>query len=362
MRAVVLIGHGGIDRLEYREDYPTPEPAPGEVLINVTACGINNTDINTRTAWYSADVKDGITQTGGKGGFDHFDQTDATWGGTPLGLPRIQGADVVGRIVGLGEGVVASRMGQRVITDGWLRDSAEPLNPAKAIYFGSERDGGFAEYTTLPAENAHAIACELTDVELATFNVAYATAENLLTKTRLGAGETILVTGASGGVGSAMIQLGNCREARVVALTSPAKFDSVREVGADICLDRDETDLGAALLRAGEKATVDVVGDVVGGPGFGRLIEVLRPGGRYGTSGAIAGPEVGLNLRHLIYRDLEFYGATFLVPEVFANMVRYIERGEIRALVAKTFPLHELGQAQAEFIEKHHTGNFVIVM
>ena len=68
------------------------------------------------------------------------------------------------------------------------------------------------------------------------------------------------------------------------------------------------------------------------------------------------------NLRHLIYRDLEFHGATFVVPEVFANIVRYIEQDRIKALVAKTFPLRDLGVAQAEFIKKRHTGNLVIVI
>ena len=362
MRAVVLTGHGGIDKLKYRESYPTPSPGAGEVLINVAACGLNNTDINTRTAWYSLMVEDGITDAGGKEGFDDYDSDDATWGGKPLQFPRIQGADVAGRIVAVGDGVEPSRVGDRIITDGWLRDRSDPLNPSKAGYFGSERDGGYAEYTTIPAENAHRVECDLSDVELATFNVAYATAENLLTKTRLAAGETILITGASGGVGSAMIQLARCRGARIVAMTSRTKFDAVRAVGAEVCIDRDEPDLRAALKRDGGIETVDVVGDVVGGPGFSTIIDVLRPGGRYGTSGAIAGPQVALNLRHLIYRDLEFYGATFLVPGVFASMVSHIEQNRIRPLVAKTFPLHELGAAQAEFIEKHHTGNFVIVV
>ena len=362
MRAVVLTGHGGIDKLEFREAYPTPKPAPGEVLIRVSACGINNTDINTRTAWYSAEVTDGITTAGGNSGFCEFDSTDATWGGRPLQFPRIQGADVAGRIAAVGGGVATARIGERVITDGWLRNKDEPLNPEKSAYFGSERDGGYAEYTTIPAENAHRVDCELSDVELATFNVAYATAENLLTKTRLAAGETILVTGASGGVGSAMIQLAKCRGARVVAVSTSAKFESLRAIGADACIDRSETDVQGALRRAGENDTVDVVGDVVGGSAFRGVIETLRRGGRYGTSGAIAGPEVTLNLRHLIYRDLEFHGATFLVPAVFANLIAYIEQGRIKPLVAKTFPLHALGAAQAEFIDKRHTGNFVIII
>ena len=362
MRAVVLTGHGGIDKLVYREDVPTPAPGPGEVLIQVAACGINNTDINTRTAWYSADVQTGITETGGKQGFDNYQDRDATWGGKPLSFPRIQGADIAGHIVAVGVGLDAARIGERVITDGWLRDPGDPLNPSKAGYFGSERDGGYAQYATIPATNAHPVNCDLSDIELAAINVAYTTAENLLTKVRLDKGESILITGASGGVGTAMIQLAKRRGARVIAMASPAKFDVLRALGADACLARDNHDVRAALRVAGELDTVDVVGDVVGGPAFAGIIDALRPGGRYGISGAIAGPEVGLNLRHLIYRDLEFYGATFLPPVVFANLVSYVEQGEIRPLIAKTFPLQDLGAAQAEFIEKRHVGNFVIVI
>ena len=360
MKAMVLVGHGGIEKLEYREDYPTPTPCAGEVLVEVKACGINNTDINTRTAWYSTIVKEGVTNSGAKKGFGSYHLSDATWGGRPLELPRIQGADAVGCIVAVGEGVSSTRLGERVMVDGWLRDPQDISNPSKARFFGSECDGGFAQFATLPSQNAYSVNCELSNVELATFGAAYSTAENLLRKTRLRENETLLVTGASGGVGGAMIQLAKCRGARVIALTSRAKFDSVSELGADVCIDRDERDLPAALRDAKELETVDVVGDVVGGGLFGRLIDVLRPGGRYGTSGAIAGPEVAFNLRHLIYRDLEFYGATFQAQDIFAIVVRYIEQGAIKPIVAKTFPLFELGRAQTEFIEKQHTGNFVI--
>ena len=360
MRAVVLTGHGGIDKLSFREDVATPAPAAGEVLIKVSACGINNTDINTRTAWYSAAVQTGITDSGGKQGFENYSEGDATWGGKTLTFPRIQGADVCGHIVTVGPGVNPSRVGERVITDGWIRDPNNPLDPDKGMYFGSERDGGFAEYTTIPEVNAHKIHSDLSDVELATFNVAYATGENLLTKVRLKKDETILITGASGGVGSAMIQLAKRRGARVVAMASPSKFDAVRALGADVCISRSDHDVKSALRAVNEPEIVDVVGDVVGGPAFPGLIHALRPGGRYGASGAIGGPEVGLDLRHLIYRDLEFYGATFLPPEVFSSIVGYIERGELKPVVAKTFPLKDLGRAQAEFIEKQYVGNFVI--
>ena len=105
MRAVVLTGHGGLDKLAYREDWPTPAPGPGDVLIKVGACGLNNTDINTRTAWYSKTVTEGITDAGGKEGFAAADAATGSWSNKPVAFPRIQGADVAGRIVAVGPGV-----------------------------------------------------------------------------------------------------------------------------------------------------------------------------------------------------------------------------------------------------------------
>jgi NADPH:quinone reductase-like Zn-dependent oxidoreductase len=104
MAAVLLTGHGGLDRLEYRTDVPVPRPEEGEVLIQVAAAGINNTDVNTRIGWYSKVVTSG-TGEGGAAAFDAIDDVDATWSGKALEFPRVQGADVCGRIVDGGEGV-----------------------------------------------------------------------------------------------------------------------------------------------------------------------------------------------------------------------------------------------------------------
>jgi NADPH:quinone reductase-like Zn-dependent oxidoreductase len=124
------------------------------------------------------------------------------WGGAPITFPRIQGADVCGRIVAVGAGVDPARIGQRVITDGWLRDADDPLNMDKTGYFGSERDGGFAEYTTTPAANALLIDSPLSDAELATFSCSYSTAEGMLTRAGVTGADTVLIPGASGGVGA----------------------------------------------------------------------------------------------------------------------------------------------------------------
>lgn len=360
MRAVLLTGHGGLDKLELRDDVPVPAPGPGEVLIEVGACGLNNTDINTRIGWYSKAVTEGTTADAGAGGFDGLASGASTWGGGGLTFPRVQGADVAGRIVAVGAGVAESRIGERVLVDPWMRDPKEPKNRALAGYMGSERNGGFAEYTAVPAVNAIKIDTALSDAELATFPCSSSTAENMLTRARLIEGETILVTGASGGVGSALVQLAKRRGARVIAVAGRSKLAAVRALGADVVIPRDGTDLAVAVREAALAGAVDVAADVVGGAEFPVLLDLLARGGRYVTSGAIAGPVVALDLRTLYLKDLELIGATVMPREVFLNLAGYIERGEIRPLLAKTFRLEEIREAQTEFLAKTHVGNFVI--
>lgn len=349
MRGVVLTGHGGLDKLEYREDLPTPVPSAGEVVIEVFACGMNNTDINTRTGWYSKSVS-GAT---GEGATESDE--DGSWGGA-LDFPLIQGADPVGRVVAVGEDVDAARVGQRVLVDAWMRDPGGELE--KAEYLGSERDGGYAEYVAVPTGNAHRIETELTDVELAGFPCSYATAEHMIHRAGVSYGDWVLVTGASGGVGGALVQLSKRRGASVVALTSSSKTQAVSDLGADVVLDRTIDDLADAVLDA--TGGVDVFADVVGGDLFPQLFETIKRGGHYTTAGAIAGPIVSLDLRTLYLHDLTMHGATVLPPEVFANLVSYIERGEIRPIIADTYPLEELAVAEEAFLSKDHVGAIVI--
>ncbi len=349
MRAVLLTGHGGLDKLQYRDDVPVRSPGPDEVVIEVASCGMNNTDINTRTGWYAKTV---TTATGAEA---TDGDVDGSWGGG-LTFPRIQGADPAGRIAAVGTNVDPARLGQRVLVDAWLRDPSGILENAR--YLGSEIDGGYAEFVVVPAANAHPITTDLSDVELASFPCSYATAEHMLHRAGVREGQWVLVTGASGGVGGGLIQLARRRGARVVALTSAAKIGEVSAIGAEVVLDRSRPDVAAAVLDA--TGGVDVFADVVGGNGFASLLETVRRGGHYTAAGAIAGPIVRLDLRTLYLHDLTMHGCTVLPPEVFANLVGYIERSEIRPVVARTFPLSELPAAQEAFVEKRHVGAFVI--
>jgi NADPH:quinone reductase-like Zn-dependent oxidoreductase len=354
MRAVLLTGHGGYERLVYRDDVPVPAIAPGEVLIEVAAAGVNNTDVNTRIAWYSKGVQAG-TNEGALEGFAVAAPDDSSWTGSGISFPRIQGADCCGRIVAVADEVDATRVGERVLVRPIMRSPDAP--PPACWTLGSERDGAFAEYTTAPAQEVFRVDCDWRDAELASIPCAFSTAENLLQRAEVTAGDRILVTGASGGVGSAAVQLAKRRGSDVVAVVGEAKQADVLALGADAVVTR-----GGHLRRALGPESVDVVVDLVGGPEWHELLVVLRRGGRLATAGAIAGPIVELDLRTLYLKDLTLVGATYQDEAVFSDLVGYVERGEIRPIVARTYPLREIVQAQRDFVAKRFTGKLVLVV
>lgn len=340
MNVVLLTGFGGPEKLVYTQ-LPQPTPQKGEVLVRVGACSVNNMDLNLRNQWYGQDFQAIQTE-------QNANLTSASWQHVAgVRLPMIQGADIVGELIEIGAGVDPKLLHQRVIVNPYIADGD--------LYIGSEVNGGFAEYAVVPAANAHPIASSLSDVEIATFPCSYSTAENMLTKARVTAQDTVLITGASGGVGSALVQLSKIRGAKVIAVTGANKESFAEDLGADYVYRRDEQ-LVFNLIRH----QVTVCLDVVGGDYFGILVKILPTGGRYVCSGAIGGPLVPLDLRDLIYKDLKMSGATRLEPEVFPNLVRYIEQGLLKPLVAKVFHLSEIRAAQEFFQGKSFFGKVVI--
>jgi NADPH:quinone reductase-like Zn-dependent oxidoreductase len=341
MRGVQLVGHGGLDKLRLRDDIPVPRPGPRDVLIRVGAAGVNNTDLNTRLAWYSKQA--GASE-------------DATWSGAPLAFPRIQGIDVCGEIVAVGQDIEAKRIGDRVLVEPCLRE-ANGVELDQPWFLGSECDGGFAEYLTVAARHAWRVESAMSDIELASFPCSCSTAENMLIRSRVNPGDRVLVTGASGGVGSAAVQLAKVRGARVIAVTSPAKAADLKALGVDQTVDR-----GEDLVHALGPNSVDVVLDLVAGAQWPAFLEILRPGGRYAVSGAIGGALVNLDVRTLYLKDLSLLGCTALEPETFPNLIRVIEGGEILPLVAATYPLKSIAEAQTAFDTKQHVGKMVLTL
>jgi len=224
------------------------------------------------------------------------------------------------------------------------------------IWMASDFDGAFAQYVKVPASEVFPVNCDWSDEELATIPCAYGTAENMLHRAQLTGGENVLVTGASGGVGSATVQLARRRGALVTAIAGRDKMEAVRALGCDRVISR-----GDDPVQALGKDSVDLVVDNVAGAGFGAMLKLLKRGGRYVSSGAIGGPMVTFDVRDFYLKDLTLIGCTAWDEPVFPNLVSYIERGEIRPLLARAFPLQEIVAAQREFLEKRHVGKFVLV-
>jgi NADPH:quinone reductase-like Zn-dependent oxidoreductase len=353
MKAVVTTGNGGYDKLVYR-DVPVPVPGPGEVLIRVLAAGINNTEINTRLGWYSGSVTASTGAAAADAETAARAMADGGWD-KPTPFPFIQGTDCCGRVVAAGGAGGQHLAGKRVLVRACMRPDG--FGSMENIWMASDFDGAFAEFVKVPASEVFPVECGWSDAELATIPCAYGSAENMLHRAALGAGERVLVTGASGGVGSAAIQLARRRGARVIAVTSRDKRQAVAELGCETVLDRD-SDLLAALGESG----IDLVVDNVAGPHFSVMPKLLRRGGRYVSSGAIGGPIVSFDMRDFYLKDLTFIGCTAWDEPVFPNLISYIERGEIRPLLAETFPLARIADAQRAFMLKRHVGNFVLVL
>ena len=352
MKAVVTTGNGGYDKIEYRE-VPVPMLAPGEILLEVLAAGVNNTEINTRVGWYSSTVTAGTEEAASAEEEKTTVKADGGWNeGTPF--PFIQGTDCCGRVVAVAPGGDESTIGARVLVRPCIRRSG--FESMENIWMGSDFDGAFAQLVKVPAGEVFAVDSDWSDAELGTIPCAYGTAENMVHRVKVSKADHLLVTGASGGVGSAVVQLAKRRGATISAIAGKAKMDQVRSIGADRVIARGD-DIVAGL---GENS-VDVVVDNVAGPAFGSLLKTLKRGGRYVSSGAIGGPLVTLDMRNFYLKDLTMVGCTAWDEPVFPNIISYIERGELRPIVAKIVPLERIVDAQREFLKKKHFGNFVLI-
>jgi len=206
----------------------------------------------------------------------------------------------------------------------------------------------------------HAHESALSDIELASLPCSWSTAEHMLQRVRLTAGQHIAITGASGGVGTALVQLAKLRGAIVTAVSGAAKMSDIAALGADYVVARDESAVPAVATST--SGSFHVVADVVGGTDFGGWLDALHRGGRYVTAGAIAGPIVDLDLRTLYLNDLELYGTTVYEPEVFADLMTYVRDGAIRPVVGGVYPLEQIHDAQRAFMDKRHVGALVLTL
>ncbi|MGY3204688.1 NADPH:quinone reductase-like Zn-dependent oxidoreductase [Streptomyces sp. TE5632] len=341
MRAVRITGHGGPEVLELTE-VAVPAPQAGEVLVRVGAVALNNTDLWTREGAY---------------GRPGDPRALSGWRG-PIDFPRIQGADVAGRVVAVGPDVGGSLVGRRVVVDPAIYDTEGPdANPVGLM--GSERDGGYAQYVTAPAERVHDVTqSPLTDDQLATLPTAYGTALGMIERGRLREGETVLVSGASGGVGLALVQIARARGARVLAISSGPKIDAVRETGAHEVVDRAGN--VAEQIRAAAPEGIDVALDVVAGELVSEGLPLLREGGRWVIAGALGGYDVTFDVRRLYLHNAQVIGSAMHTPTHFGLLMDLARRAEVQPVVAATFPLDRAAQAQEELSRRKHVGKIVM--
>lgn len=338
MRAVVLTRFGGPEVLELRE-MASPEPGPGEVVVDVAAVSLNNTDVWTRSGAY------GTTEPAG-------------WLG-PIDFPRIQGADVCGHVARVGAGVPADLVGRRVLVDPVVHYSDGPERLVESV-LGSEVDGGYAEQVVVRADRVHDVTgSPLSDAQLACLPISYGTATGMLERAHVRSGETVLVSGASGGVGLALVGLAAARGARVIALSSRDKAEAVRAAGADVVVDRRQADVAERLADLAPEG-LDAVADVVGGGLVAMVMPHVRLGGRWVVAGAVSGPVIELDLRQLYLRSISLLGSTMHTPEQFEVLVSAANAGRIEPVVARTYRLEEVRAAHEEFERREHVGKLVL--
>lgn len=344
MRAAVLIGHGGPDQLVLRNDVPDPHPGPGRVRVAVAAAAVNNTDIWTREGAY---------------GTPHDPDAVAGWKGVPLEFPRIQGGDMVGRVDAVGQGAEPDLLGRRVLIDPAIYEN-QAMDALPIGVLGSEEDGGFAEYVIVAIERVHDVSdSPLSDQQLAALPIAYGTAMGMLGRAGLEPRETVIVTGASGGVGIALVQLGVAMGADVVAVSTSDKSEALVAIGAGSVVDRRAADF-PDRIRGEAPGGADVVADVVGGEMFSLWPGLLARRGRIVVAGAIAGPLVKVDLRQLYLGQRRIIGSTMHTPAHFQRLVEMAVSGEISPQIAGVYPLEQIHRAQQALREPSTLGKVIL--
>ena len=341
MTAVRILGHGGLEALDVAQ-VPVPVPRAGEVLVKVGAVALNNTDLWTRQGAYGA-----------PGDPDAL----AGWRG-PIDFPRIQGADVAGVIAAVGPLGDSRLVGRRVVIDPAIYDTQGPdANPIGLM--GSEWDGGYAEYVIAPVHHTHDVTgSSLSDAQLAALPTAYGTALGMIERGGVREGDIVLVTGASGGVGLALVQLASARGAWVLAVSSTSKLEPVRQAGADEVIDRAQSVL--EQVRAASGGGVDVVLDVVAGDLMGEGLSLLREGGRWVVAGALGGHGVAFDVRRLYLHNAQIIGSSMHTPAHFALLMDIARHAQVRPVIAETYPLDQASQAQEELGRRRHVGKIVL--
>lgn len=342
MKAARFHEHGGPEVLKY-EDAPDPTFGPHEVLVRVRACALNHLDV-----W----VRKGMP-------------------GVTVPLPHISGCDISGEVAAVGTIVTRVKPGQRVVVSpgmscgqcAYCLSGRDNLCRSYDIIGGYRVDGGYAEFVKVPEVNILPLPEGMSFEQAASFPLTFLTSWNMLvTLARVRRGEEVLVMGAGSGVGSAAVQIAKLFGARVIATaSSDDKLRKAAALGADEGVNYATQDLVAEVRRLTAKRGVDVIFEHVGGSVFEKLIPLLAAGGRLVTCGATAGYLAQTDLRYLFMRELSIMGAHMGSKAELMQIVKEMERGTLKPVVDRIFPLKEAADAQRAMEDRKLFGKLVLV-
>lgn len=325
MQAMQLVAHGNEDALRWQVELPTPAPGPGQVRIRVHRTGVNHVDLVVRRGYP----------------------------GIPVALPHIPGGDVVGVIDAVGAGVADARLGTRVVAYPLLACGACPPclreqgNLCDAWrYLGLHLHGGYAQAVVVPAASALPLPDTVDDDRATALPVAGLTALHALNVGELTAGQTILLWGAAGALGSTAIQLAKHRGANVIAVvSSEARAAAAGDLGADLVVRRDRDDV-AAVVRGHCPRGVDVVLDFVGPATFATSVDLLAKGGRVLVCGMITGREAMLPIHALYLKHASVRGLYLGTRAELGELIALCAARQVQPLVGEVLPLRAAAAAQ----------------
>jgi NADPH:quinone reductase-like Zn-dependent oxidoreductase len=324
------------------------------VLVRVCFCGLNHSDLNLRRGTFY-----GLATDAGQVG----------WRQTPVRFPLIPGSDIAGVVAQVGRLVSGPREGERVVLYPYVacghcvqcRLGRDHLCP-DVEYLGSERDGGYAEFIAVPARVAYPVPVGVALDEAAALPVNYLTAWHMMVaRGGLLPGETVMITGASGGVGSACIQIAKMVGARTLAIVgSREKAVRVLESGSEVAVVSGQDDLLDAVKRLTGGAGVDMVVEVVGAATWNFSLQSLRPEGRLVVCGAVSGAVAETDLKRIYLHHLSVIGSTMGSPAEFEHVLGLLGAGAIHPVIDRIYPLAEAAEAQRRLENREQFGKVLL--
>ena len=339
MKAVPIYSHGDLNVLRYEQDFPTPIPNPSEILIRVKYCGLNHLDIWTRL---------GIP-------------------GITIGFPHVCGSDIVGSVE---EEYAEIPKGSRVLVYPGIgcndcyncRNGTETLCRDFSIIGGlSKYNGGYAEYVTVPKTNIIPLPREISDEQAATLSISYLTAWNIVKKLHLKENDTVLIYGASGGLGMAMIQISKALGIRTITtISDDSKLNFAYDIGSDYVINRKKKEIALEVEKITQGIGVDAVVDNVGQKTLNTSINSVRKGGKIAMCGTTSGSEANFQIRTFYSKQIQLFGILIGSKLELLELINFVNEKNIVPKIDSVLPLAQVHQAHYKLEKGEQLGKILI--